>query len=125
MGSSRTHRLLVWAAATDRTFKRREIDGRPLLVGKCIHCNRQLGVDLDPDGRQTATLEHIVPKNHGGTDDLDNLAVACERCNTGKGVRLDARRRDDPTLSRVIDTLAERRRERRREPPADWPLPPP
>lgn len=124
MGGSRAHRLLLWAAATDRTFRRREVDGRPMLVGKCIHCNRRLAVDLDPSARQTATVEHIVPKTHGGTDDLDNVAVACARCNTGKGVRLDARRRDDPTLSRVIETLSARRRERRREPPEDWSLPP-
>ncbi|HEY2383109.1 MAG TPA: HNH endonuclease [Terriglobia bacterium] len=26
-------------------------------------------------------IEHIVPKSHGGSDDLDNLALACIDCN--------------------------------------------
>jgi len=26
-------------------------------------------------------VEHIVPRIHGGTDDLDNLALACIDCN--------------------------------------------
>ena len=27
------------------------------------------------------TVEHIIPKNRGGTDDIDNLAWACSDCN--------------------------------------------
>ena len=27
------------------------------------------------------TLDHIVPRSLGGGDDLDNLALACRRCN--------------------------------------------
>lgn len=30
-------------------------------------------------------VEHILPKKHGGTDDLDNLALACIDCNLHKG----------------------------------------
>jgi HNH endonuclease len=26
-------------------------------------------------------VEHIMPQAHGGTDDLDNLALACHACN--------------------------------------------
>jgi hypothetical protein len=29
-------------------------------------------------------VEHIVPQAHGGTDDLDNLALACRACNLFK-----------------------------------------
>jgi 5-methylcytosine-specific restriction endonuclease McrA len=50
-----------------------------------------------------------VPRTHGGGDDLVNLAVACARCNALKGKRLDHRRREDPTLTRVIETLRARR----------------
>ena len=32
----------------------------------------------------------------------DNLALACARCNAGKGMRLDHRSRDDATLDAVI-----------------------
>lgn len=27
------------------------------------------------------TVDHIIPKSLGGADDLDNLALACRRCN--------------------------------------------
>jgi len=120
----RTHTLLVWAAATDATFERSVVDGADSLVGKCIHCQRSVVVPLSPTGPLRGTVEHIHPRNHGGGDDLANLAVACPRCNAGKGTRLDHRRASDPTLQRVVAQLAERRRERWREPPRDLPLPP-
>ena len=33
-------------------------------------------------------LEHIVSRQHGGTDDPDGLALACDRCNAYKGPNL-------------------------------------
>jgi hypothetical protein len=33
-------------------------------------------------------IEHIVAKQHGGTDEPDNLALACDRCNAFKGPNL-------------------------------------
>lgn len=33
------------------------------------------------------TAEHMVPKRHGGSDELDNLAPAHERCNYGRHAR--------------------------------------
>jgi len=33
-------------------------------------------------------VEHILPKSHGGGDDLDNLALACIDCNLHKGTNL-------------------------------------
>lgn len=120
---SRARRLLVWAAATDRTFELADLRGRPVLAGKCIHCNTKLVVDLEGREISQATVEHILPRTHGGDDSLENLAVACARCNGQKGVRLDPRRRDDPTLDRVISLLRERRRERMRPPPDGLLLP--
>lgn len=29
-------------------------------------------------------VEHIVPQSHGGSDDLDNLALSCRACNAFK-----------------------------------------
>jgi hypothetical protein len=121
---TRAHQLLVWCAATDATFEPVEVDGKTALAGKCIHCGRALVVDLQARGRGGATVEHIVPKTHGGTDALENLAVACARCNQGKGKRLDWRRGGDPTLERVIETLKTRRLERMRAPPPSLGLPP-
>ncbi len=33
-------------------------------------------------------IEHIVAKQHGGSDDPGNLALACNRCNASKGPNL-------------------------------------
>lgn len=114
--SRRTRRLLLAAASTDSTFQRQSARGREYLVGKCIHCQTPVSVPLDPDEAAHATLEHIMPKHHGGGDEPENLAVACRRCNQGKGRRLDPRRLDDATLQQVIRTLHERRRSRLRDP---------
>ncbi len=33
-------------------------------------------------------IEHIIALQHGGKDDLSNLALACDRCNFYKGPNL-------------------------------------
>jgi 5-methylcytosine-specific restriction endonuclease McrA len=33
-------------------------------------------------------IEHIIPRSHGGSDDADNLALACIDCNLHKGTNL-------------------------------------
>ncbi|WP_197455027.1 HNH endonuclease [Stieleria varia] len=51
---------------------------------RCEYCR------LHQDDSPLATLhvEHIVPRKHGGTNDLDNLALACIDCNLHKGPNL-------------------------------------
>ena len=44
-------------------------------------------------------VEHIVARQHGGTDDLSNLAWACSRCNRHKGTNLSA---VDPDSGKVV-----------------------
>ena len=120
--SDATRRRLLWIAATDATF---ELDReRGVVEGKCIHCRRRLRLRRDGTPISRATVEHIVARTHGGTDELENLAIACSACNAGKGHRLDVRRPDDPKLLEVQATLQRRRRERWRDPPEDWDLPP-
>jgi 5-methylcytosine-specific restriction endonuclease McrA len=111
---SRSRRVLAVVAA-DNTFHQTMVQGTLHWVGKCIHCNAKVLVTLQ--GETGATLEHIEPKTHGGSDAVENLALACARCNSGKGMRLDHRKRSDPTLSKVIETLQARRLERLRNPP--------
>lgn len=33
-------------------------------------------------------IEHVVARQHGGLDEVDNLALACHRCNLHKGPNL-------------------------------------
>lgn len=35
--------------------------------------------------KNSSTLEHIVPRSMGGTDDIENLAMACSKCNSRRG----------------------------------------
>lgn len=43
---------------------------------KCAYC-----------GRPATTMDHIIPKSKGGSDDLTNLVPACFGCNTSKGAK--------------------------------------
>lgn len=105
--------LLLAAAVTDRTFERVMVDGAPAWAGKCIHCNSKLLVADDGRSLGEATLEHIVPRTRGGTNEVENLAVACARCNREKGKRHDHKRGE--RLDHVVATLQARRRERWRD----------
>ncbi len=49
--------------------------------GVCARCGRAVA----PDKR---TIDHFVPKYHGGTDDIDNLVPLCKACNKAKASRL-------------------------------------
>ncbi|MCK6544578.1 HNH endonuclease [Myxococcota bacterium] len=115
--SSRKRQMILDIIRTDRTFERAEVRGHECWVGKCIHCQARLIVRLDGEPVSRATIEHIEPQTHGGTDALDNLALACARCNGQKGIHLDVRRRDDPKLAEVIERLRSRRKARWRDPP--------
>ena len=35
-------------------------------------------------------IEHVIARQHLGSDDVTNLALACERCNAYKGTNLSA-----------------------------------
>lgn len=48
---------------------------RGATVGICEYCSQP--------GRMT--MDHIVPLVSGGAHDVDNVAVACRRCNQSKG----------------------------------------
>jgi 5-methylcytosine-specific restriction endonuclease McrA len=46
--------------------------------GTCSYCGTTKG---------PMTVDHIIPKNMGGTDSWENMVCACERCNNKKGDR--------------------------------------
>jgi 5-methylcytosine-specific restriction endonuclease McrA len=51
-------------------------------------------------------IEHIIPKKHGGSDDLDNLALACIDGNLHKGPNLTG---IDPETNAVTELFHPRR----------------
>ena len=54
--------------------------------GCCEYCRSQARFAL-----QSFSVDHIVPRNAGGLDDLNNLALACQGCNSHKYTRTYAR----------------------------------
>ena len=113
---SRRHLLLLGAAVTDATFEKTTLDGKVMWVGKCIHCNTKLAVADDGRSMGEATLEHVWPQTQGGTNDLTNLAVACNRCNREKGTRHDHTRTQ--RLEEIVAELQAKRMARWRDPDA-------
>lgn len=48
-------------------------------------------------------VEHIVAKQHGGSDDRDNLALACHLCNSRKGPNLSGLDPETDELTRLFN----------------------
>ena len=44
------------------------------LCEYCCHSSERLSANR-------FTIEHLIPRSIGGYDELDNLALACSRCN--------------------------------------------
>ncbi len=53
-------------------------------------------------------IEHIVAEQHGGSDEADNLALACHRCNLRKGPNLTG---IDPSSGELVLLFHPRRDE--------------
>ena len=102
--------------ATDNTFAVAEVRGERCWVGKCLHCGSRLVAGADSALSGGATIEHIVPRAHGGSDAIENLALACASCNHEKGRRHDARRKARARADEVVQALRARRRARWRQP---------
>ncbi|MBX7216754.1 MAG: HNH endonuclease [Candidatus Kapabacteria bacterium] len=56
---------------------------KELIAGRarycCEYCHSQERYSPDP-----FSIEHIIPKSKGGTDNVNNLAFACQGCNNRK-----------------------------------------
>ena len=53
------------------------------------------------------TTEHIVARQHGGSDRDDNLAYACGHCNLHKGPNIAGLDPDTGELTRLFDPRAD------------------
>lgn len=54
-------------------------------VSRCEYCGCPLNYCPDP-----FSIEHIIPRAAGGTDEPDNLALSCQGCNNFKGIFVEA-----------------------------------
>ena len=48
--------------------------------GKCQYCGRAFP-------KNELTIDHVIPRSHGGTSRWDNVVCSCGRCNRKKGGR--------------------------------------
>ena len=69
---------------------------------RCEYC--RLHQDHSP--LATLQIEHVNPRKHGGTDDIENLALACIDCNLSKSSNIAGR---DPQSSGIIALFDPRR----------------
>lgn len=53
-------------------------------------------------------IEHIIAQQHGGTDALENLALACSWCNAVKGPNLSSIDPDSGELTRLYHPRKDR-----------------
>lgn len=55
-----------------------------LQRGKCAYCEKDMDITRTntPDA---PSLDHVIPKSSGGTNDAFNLVCACVDCNSRKG----------------------------------------
>lgn len=81
--------------AADREFNRHRARNR------CEYCHLPQDVS-----ELLFHVEHIIPRQHGGADDLDNSALACPDCNLLKGPNLTA---IDPRTRRTVRLFHPRR----------------
>ena len=48
---------------------------------KCVYCGRDIS--------KRSSIDHIVPVEHGGQSNIENLQMTCLRCNQSKGASSD------------------------------------
>jgi hypothetical protein len=82
--------------AATRQFVRHRANSR------CEYC----GLREEDSPLAALHVEHVLPKKHGGTDDPDNLALACVDCNLCKGSNVAGY---DPEAGQLTELFSPRR----------------
>lgn len=68
---------------------------------RCAYCQTSEATTGQP-----MTVDHIIPRSQGGASQIDNLCLACRRCNEFKSDRTHA---EDPLSSERIPLFHPRR----------------
>ena len=62
--------------------------------GKCSYCGLRTDLALEPPHPRAPTRDHKMPIIRGGKWHLENIALACYRCNTEKNAMTDEEYRE-------------------------------
>jgi len=54
----------------------------------CHYCQRFMTA-VSGKGKTAMSREHIVPQSFGGTSKMDNMVLACRKCNNRRGTQLN------------------------------------
>lgn len=112
MGQYRLKEKGWWTGSTGPKPASRTIKGstrRKMLArdgSRCVICGYGAGETYEDGSPVRLTAGHIVPRSHGGSNDLDNLQTECSRCNetaradTGTVIDTDAAWESIKTLNR-------------------------
>jgi 5-methylcytosine-specific restriction endonuclease McrA len=76
-----------------RPAKRRRIYERD--GWQCCYC----GVNMEHEVASKRTLDHIIPRAHGGSNHENNLVTACITCNSS--------RKDAPLVEQMLEKALE------------------
>ncbi|HUY87556.1 MAG TPA: HNH endonuclease signature motif containing protein [Pirellulales bacterium] len=72
---------------------------RKRAADRCEYCQRrQIDSPIVP-----LQIEHVIPRKHGGSDDLENLALACAECNLHKSSNLTGIDPDTNEITPLFD----------------------
>jgi hypothetical protein len=69
---------------------------------RCEYCHLR----QEHDRFHTLHVEHIIARQHRGSDEADNLALACHQCNLHKGTNLSS---FDPDTNEIVRLFHPRR----------------
>jgi hypothetical protein len=78
-------------------FPRRELV-RQRAENRCEYCRLR----QEHDAFHPFHVEHIIARQHGGTDDFANLAWSCHNCNFHKGTNLTSLDPDSREMTRLF-----------------------
>ena len=79
---------------------------RQLVRERARHCCEYCGLTQAQEPLRFH-VEHIVPRQHEGSDTAENLALACHHCNLHKGPNLSALDPHTGALTRLFDPRRE------------------
>jgi hypothetical protein len=91
------------AARLSVEIRRRVAEASRFRCGYCLASQRVVGPFLE--------IDHIIPEARGGTDDEDNLVLACPMCNGHKADRVEAIDPDTRTKAPLFNPNRHRWRE--------------